>query len=49
VVEKVVYDIPDPVFPGQDVESSALSLYNLVQLGFEDICRLARDGCGPDS
>jgi protein-tyrosine phosphatase len=49
VVEKVVYDIPDPVFPGQDVESSALSLYNLVQQGFEDICRLARDGCGPDS
>jgi protein-tyrosine phosphatase len=49
VVENVVYDIPDPVFPGQDVESSALSLYNLVQQGFEDICRLARDGCGPDS
>jgi protein-tyrosine phosphatase len=49
VVEKVVYDIPDPVFPGQDVESSALNLYNLVEQGFEDICRLARDGCGTAS
>lgn len=49
VVEKVVYDIPDPVFPGQDVESSALNLYDLVQQGFRDICRLARDRCATDS
>lgn len=49
VVEKIGYDIPDPVFPGQDVESSALNLYNLVQQGFQDICRLAWDCCGTDS
>ena len=49
VVEKVGYDIPDPGFPGQDVESSALNLYNLVQQGFQDICRLAWDSCRTDS
>jgi protein-tyrosine phosphatase len=49
VVEKMVYDIPDPVFPGQDVESIALNLYNLIEQGFQDICLLAQDSCDPDS
>jgi protein-tyrosine phosphatase len=43
VVDNLVYDIPDPMNSGQEIEILASDLFKLVGKGFKTICDLAQD------
>jgi protein-tyrosine phosphatase len=43
VVDCLVYDIPDPLSSGQELDILASDLFKLVERGYQTICGLAQD------
>ncbi len=43
VVDHLVYDVPDPMRSGQEIDMLASDLYKIVERGYPTICKLAQD------
>jgi len=43
VVDHLVYDVPDPLTSGQELDILASDLFKLVERGYQTICGLAQD------